>query len=77
LAGPSGNLEAPPSAVVRKSKPATRTQELTKALKACHAKTSKDKRASCETTARKRYGSTKKIRAKRAKGKKSSDRRTK
>ena len=41
------------------TKPLTKKQKLAKALKACHAKKGK-KRAGCEATARKKYGSAKK-----------------
>ena len=54
----------PPSTTVTvktKAKPRSRAQKLASALKACR-KTSKRKRASCETRARKRYGPLKKTR---------------
>jgi DNA-binding beta-propeller fold protein YncE len=50
-----GNL-APPAPVAVKPKPLTRAQKLANALKACHVKKNKHKRAVCEATARKRYG---------------------
>ena len=49
----------PKEAKTTTPKPLTKAQELAKALKACHAKKGK-KRSSCEATARKKYGSTKK-----------------
>jgi hypothetical protein len=52
----AGNL-APPTPA--KPKPLTRAQKLAKALKACHSKHDRHKRAACERQARKRYGPTK------------------
>jgi hypothetical protein len=43
-----------------KTKTLTRAQKLAKALKVCRQDHKKSKRASCERTARKRYGSVKK-----------------
>jgi hypothetical protein len=58
-----GNL--PPAAakpvVTPKTKPLTRAQKLAKALKACHPKQNKKKRASCEAAARKRYATKIKV----------------
>ncbi len=48
------------------AKPLTKAQKLSNALKACHKIKSKKKRVSCEKTARKRYGTFKKLNAKRA-----------
>jgi len=47
---PPASVNAPP-----KPKPLTNAQKLTKALKACHAKRDKKKRAACEAQARKKY----------------------
>ena len=49
------NLVSPPVAAPA-SKPLTRAQKLTKALKACRAKRNKHKRARCEAEARTKYG---------------------
>jgi len=43
-----------------KKKALTRAQKLAKALKACHKDKNKAKRASCEKSARKKYGLVKK-----------------
>jgi hypothetical protein len=54
--------ESPPSSTTpttksaTKSKPLTRSQELAKALKSCHAKRNRRKRTACEASAHKRYG---------------------
>jgi hypothetical protein len=40
-----------------KPMPLTRTQRLARALKACHAKRNRRRRAACEVQARRRYGS--------------------
>jgi hypothetical protein len=53
LGGP-GN-PAPPPAIKPKAKPLTRAQKLTKALKECHSKKGK-KRKACEKAARHKYG---------------------
>jgi Tol biopolymer transport system component len=50
-----GNL-APPTTPKPKAKPLARARLLAKALKACHTKQSRHKRAACERQARKRYG---------------------
>jgi hypothetical protein len=50
---PGGGNLVPPAPV--KPKPLTSAEKLTKALKACHAKHNKRKRASCERSARKKY----------------------
>ncbi len=81
LTGPSGNL--PPSSVQApgptpvKVKPPTKAQRLKKALNSCRAKykaKSKKKRAACERSARKKFGSkpSSKARAKRHQTKKAS-----
>ncbi len=57
----SGNL-GPPTAK-HAVKPPTRAQKLARALKACHRKHDRKKRAACERQARKRYGSSRKKRA--------------
>ncbi len=59
---------APPAPPKPKVKTAAqiRAEKLAKALKACHAKKSKQKRKACEKQARKRYGP---VKAKKAKGK--------
>ncbi len=59
-----GNLTPPVVKPAVKPKPLTRAQKLSKALKACHAKHNKHKRASCERAARKRYGPPKSHRKK-------------
>jgi hypothetical protein len=51
--GPSGNLSPPP---MTSSKPLTRAQKLARALKVCHSKRNRHKRASCEASARHRFG---------------------
>jgi hypothetical protein len=56
LAG-TENLAAPPATGA--PKPPTRAQKLARALKACHSKHNRHKRAVCERQARKRYGATK------------------
>ena len=43
-----------------KAKTLTRAEKLTATLKACHKDNNKDKRAACERTARKKYGTAKK-----------------
>jgi hypothetical protein len=54
-----GNLTPPTPVPVRpKTAAQFRAQKLAKALKACHAKHDKHKRAACERQARKRYGHT-------------------
>lgn len=53
FSGP-GNA-TPPAEVAKPPKPLTRAQKLAKALKACHSKRNKRKRAACEAAARKRY----------------------
>ena len=53
--GPSGNLAPPVSPPTSKPKPLTRAQTLARALKACKSKP-KNKRASCEARAHKKYG---------------------
>ncbi len=50
----AGNL--PPPAGKPASKPLTRAQKLAKALKACHKKKNRRKRAACESQTRKSYG---------------------
>lgn len=60
VAGPSGNV--PP--VLTASAPPTRAQKLAKALHACRAKANKHKRATCEASARRRYGPIKRSHAK-------------
>jgi Tol biopolymer transport system component len=54
-----GNIEPTVSQPAGASKPLTRAQKLTKALKACKTKPRK-KRAACEAQARKKYGPVKK-----------------
>jgi len=50
----------PPLAVVKpKSKPLTRAQKLTKALKVCAKDKQKSKRANCQKQARQKYGASK------------------
>lgn len=51
----AGNLALPAPAGKPPAKPLTRAQLLAKALKACHAKHNKHKRAACEKAAHKRY----------------------
>src|ERR1039458_8150272 len=58
LAG-GGNLPPPVEskpAVKLKSGPLTRAQKLVRALKACKSMRNRKKRASCQATARRRYG---------------------
>jgi hypothetical protein len=58
----NGNISSPaPKPVARAL---TRAQKLTGALKACHAKRNKRKRASCEKQARKRFGAKSESKAK-------------
>lgn len=62
-----GNLISPaPAPPKPKTATQIRAEKLAKALKACHAKHNKHKRATCEKQARKRFGSAKK--AAKAKG---------
>jgi hypothetical protein len=66
----TGNLTVPVAskpAVKRKS--LTRAQKLHNALKACRARRNKKKRMSCETQAKKRYGSTPKAKKTNRRGK--------
>jgi hypothetical protein len=58
-----GNL-TPAPVVKAKAKPLTRAQKLNKALAVCHKEKKKAKRASCEKTARKKYGPIKKAKKK-------------
>jgi hypothetical protein len=51
-----GNLSAPAPAPAVKPKPLTRAQKLSRALKTCRTKRSRQRRRSCEAAARKRYG---------------------
>jgi DNA-binding beta-propeller fold protein YncE len=51
----AGNVAAPTSKIAIKTKPLTRAQKLTVALKACR-KTDHKRRAACQRRARKRYG---------------------
>jgi hypothetical protein len=46
----------PPATTAPALKPATKAQQLSKALKACRARKPKRRRTACERTARKRYG---------------------
>jgi hypothetical protein len=61
-----GGVEGPPTnvTVTVKPKSLTRAQKLDKALSTCHAKSSRKKRAACEVSAHKRYGSTHKKQSK-------------
>jgi hypothetical protein len=52
----AGNVSAAVPVRGVKSKSLTRTQKLSRALKACHLKRSRGRRRSCEAAARKRYG---------------------
>jgi hypothetical protein len=63
VAGPSGNV---PPATATPPKALTRAQKLAKALKACRAKKNRHRRASCEASARHRYGPPKQARAKKS-----------
>jgi hypothetical protein len=58
FSGP-GNLAPPPAVVKPKSKPLTRAQKLTKALKVCAKDKQKSKRAKCQKQARQKYGAKK------------------
>jgi hypothetical protein len=64
----AGNFPPPTSSVKAKLKPLTRAQKLARALKACHAKADRRRRAVCEAQAEKRYAlkSKTKKKAKRA-----------
>jgi hypothetical protein len=52
----TGNLAPPPATPVR---PLTSAQKLARALKACHTKHNRHKRAACERLARRKYGGLK------------------
>jgi hypothetical protein len=60
----AGNPAPPAATPPANVKPRTRTQELAKALKACHGDKSKAKQSSCEKRARKRYGPKPKVKIK-------------
>jgi hypothetical protein len=51
-----GNVSPPAPAPVAKPAPLTKAQKLSRALKACRTKRSRQRRRSCEATAKKRYG---------------------
>lgn len=73
-----GNFPASkPPAAKRKAATPTRAERLAKALKACHAKQSRHRRAACESQARKRYGPPRKAKRASASRKASNERRTK
>jgi NHL repeat/WD40-like Beta Propeller Repeat len=66
----AGNVASPLSAPALMPKTLTRAQKLAAALKACRAQGNRRTRASCETRARKRYGSKAKAKKTSAKTKK-------
>jgi hypothetical protein len=63
-----GNLTSTPAIVKPKSKPPTRAQKLAAALKLCRRDKQKSKRATCEKSAKKKYGAETKTKAKSRKG---------
>jgi hypothetical protein len=61
----TGNFPAPKPAVIKKKSAAQlKAEKLSKALKACHADKRAKKRKTCESAARRKYGSSKKAKTK-------------